>query len=175
MAETKWRSAGEGKVWKPASGYLCCLAPPYLHAGSCISTVFLAYLLVHGVSGASDSARKYPERHAHTDAPLMVAWLKPGQPVHCPSVPGLNWPTGQAEEDTKGKQMKANWSSYSGHDLWIQHWTKSPHPRCLRQTWLKLNLQIHFWGFFSGYFGARWLQIDRQIHVMRAINWRQSQ
>lgn len=31
------------------------------------------YSLVHGLFGVSDSARRYPERHAHTDAPLMEA------------------------------------------------------------------------------------------------------
>lgn len=75
---------------------------------SCALLQFYEYLLVHGLSGVSDSARRYPERHAHTDAPLMVAWLKPGHPVHCPSVPDLNWPTGQAEEDMTVKQMKVS-------------------------------------------------------------------
>ena len=55
------------------------------------------YLLVHWVSGASVSARRYPcMRHAHTEAPLTVVWLNLGQLTHCPSVPDLNWPTGQA-------------------------------------------------------------------------------
>ena len=93
--------------------------------------LFSAYLLVHGVSGASDSARRYPERHSHTDAPLMVAWLNPGQPVHCPSVPDLNWPTGQAEEDRRGKQMKQIiMSSNSGHDLrMLKNITQNTHTR----------------------------------------------
>lgn len=34
---------------------------------------FHAHLLVHGVSGVSDLARRYPERHTHTEAPLVVA------------------------------------------------------------------------------------------------------
>lgn len=53
-------------------------------------------LLVHELLGGSDSARRNPGRHAQTDAPLLVAWLNPGQLWHCPSVLDLNWPTGQA-------------------------------------------------------------------------------
>lgn len=36
------------------------------------SSNFSAHLLVHGVSGVSDFARRYPERHTHTEAPLVV-------------------------------------------------------------------------------------------------------
>lgn len=134
---------------------------------------FSAYLLVHGVSGESDSARRYPERHAHTDAPLTVAWLNPGQPMHCPSVPDLNWPTGQAEEDRRGKQMKQIIPSYdSGHDLKIQ---TNINTHCVPDRPGSNWIGKHFCVFLSGYRGARWLQIDRQNHVMRAIIWRQLQ
>lgn len=50
-----------------------CSVALYLHADLCTSDSFSTSLLVHGVSGASDWARRYPDRHAHTEAPLMVA------------------------------------------------------------------------------------------------------
>lgn len=34
---------------------------------------FSAHLLVHGLSGGSDLGRRYPERHTHSEAPLVVA------------------------------------------------------------------------------------------------------
>lgn len=95
---------------------------------------FYVYLRVHGVSGVSDSARRYPGRHSHTDAPLMEAWLNPGQPVHCPSVPDLNWPTGQAEADGRGEKKEANY-----HE--VRYW-----------TWPANST----FSTFSAYSGARW-------------------
>lgn len=106
---TKWRSAGEDKKGKQECMLvLLCL---------CMWISAEARLPVHGVLGASDSERRYPAWHAHTEAPLMVAWLNPGQTLHCPSVPHLNWPTGQAGDDRTRKLIKQIIMS-SGHDYW---------------------------------------------------------
>lgn len=160
---TKWRSAGEDKKGKQESACLCCCLCMWISAE--------ARLPVHGVLGASDTERRYPAWHAHTEAPLMVAWLNPGQTLHCPSVPHLNWPTGQAGDDRTRKWIKQIIMS-SGYDYW----------RTLRQIFTPsvsyIDVAQHEFAntfYLSGCFGARWLQTDSEDHVTRAINWRQSQ
>ena len=54
------------------------------------------YSLVHGVSGLSDSARRYPGRQEHAEEPVTTAWLNPGQAEHKPPGVALNCPRGQA-------------------------------------------------------------------------------
>lgn len=106
---------------------------------------------MHGASGASDSARRYLEQQAHTEAPLTVAWLNLGQSMHCPSVPHLNWPTGQAE---KQKWSKSSWVLVPDMTT-EEHGTKYSHAPRPRQPWVNLNLQTNL--YLSGYLGARWL------------------
>lgn len=140
------RRAGE-KSENEQSVCLCCLAPPYLHVGSCISTVVCILTSTQGVRSVRFCTQVWRATSTHRRPPAvgvavgwtgcalsLCAWLK------------MILRTGWGQMDRRRNTAKLSWVLNTRPVKTTEPWSTSSHWLCplIRQTWVKLNQEKHF-------------------------------